>query len=237
MTKLSLVIPCYNEAPGLALLVDRCAEVFREHEGVEVILVDNGSTDATAEVLPELIAPHAFLRTVRVAENQGYGHGILTGLRAAQGAILAWTHADLQTDPLDALRGLALFDAAPDPERVFVKGRRYGRPLSDVVFTVGMAAFESALLQTPLWDINAQPTMMPASFFATWQDPPGDFSLDLFAYHAAVRAGLQITRFPVHFGARVQGISRWNVNWRAKVNFIKRTVGYSLQLRRSLAGS
>jgi hypothetical protein len=248
--RLSLVIPCYNEARSLPQLVRRAERVVAAG-GVEVVLVDNGSTDDSPAVLRELLAGRPGLRSVRVEVNQGYGHGILTGLRAAAGApgradaasvpqILGWTHADLQSDPLDALRGLALFEdlqsrEGADPERLFVKGRRYGRPLADTAFTVGMSAFETALLRRPLWDINAQPTLFPASFFAGWTDPPTDFSLDLYAYHRAVDAGLRVARFPVSFGARQHGVSSWNVDWRAKARFIRRTAGYSLALRRALA--
>lgn len=232
MPACSLVIPCYNEADNLPLLVDRCADVFGGRDDVEVILVDNGSTDRTPQLLPGLIAPYPFLRSVRVPVNEGYGHGILTGLRAATGQVLAWTHADLQTDPGDVLKGLELFQHSADPERLLVKGRRHGRPPGDVVFTVGMAAFETALLRVPMWDINAQPTLFPKSFFDGWVDPPKDFSLDLFAYYSAVKGGLKIARFPVFFGKRAHGISRWNVNWQAKVKFIRRTVDYSLAMHR-----
>jgi glycosyltransferase involved in cell wall biosynthesis len=230
--ELSLVIPCYNEAANLPLLIDRCAQVFGGRVDVEVILVDNGSSDGSGAVLAAAVAQHPFLRTVRVEVNEGYGHGILSGLRAARGRVLAWTHADMQTDPADVLVGLARFQASAEPERLFVKGRRYGRPLTDLVFTWGMAAFETALLRTPMWDINAQPTMFPASFFATWSDPPKDFSLDLFAYWSAVQAGLTRERFPVYFGKRAHGISRWNVDWKAKVKFIQRTYDYSLAMAR-----
>jgi glycosyltransferase involved in cell wall biosynthesis len=230
--ELSLVIPCYNEAANLPLLIARCAEIFGGRGDVEVILVDNGSSDGSGEILAEAVARHGFLRSVRVEVNEGYGHGILSGLRAARGRVLAWTHADMQTDPADALVGLARFQASSSPERLFVKGRRYGRPLTDLIFTWGMAAFETALLRTPMWDINAQPTMFPASFFATWSDPPKDFSLDLFAYWSAVQAGLTMERFPVYFGQRAHGISRWNVNWKAKVKFIRRTYDYSLAMAR-----
>lgn len=233
---LSLVIPCYNEAPGLPMLVDRVREALGRRGDVEVILVDNGSTDATPDVLPGLIAAASgdalTLRAVRVPVNQGYGHGILTGLRAAEGEALGWTHADLQTDPADALTALDLMAAAPEPARAFVKGRRFGRPLGDRVFTWGMAAFETALLRTPMWDINAQPTVFSRAFFATWDDPPGDFSLDLYAYWRAAQDGLTIVRFPVHFGPRVFGDSRWNTSMAARGRFIRRTVDFSLALAR-----
>jgi glycosyltransferase involved in cell wall biosynthesis len=233
LPKLSLVIPCYNEEKNLPLLVRRCREALA-HDVAEVVLVDNGSTDGSATVLADLLSGQSLLRSVRVEVNRGYGFGIMSGLRAATGDVLAWTHADLQTDPADALRGLALFERAAAPERLFVKGRRHGRPASDVAFTVGMSAFETLLLARPLWDINAQPTMFHRCFLDTWSEPPDDFALDLFAYYTARHAGLEIARFPVRFGERAHGVSHWNVNWAAKAKFIRRTIDYSFRLRRKL---
>lgn len=229
--KLSLVIPCYNESANLPLLLERC-KALAQRPDTEVILVDNGSTDASPRVLAELLPNYPGCRSVRVEVNQGYGFGILSGLAAADGDVLAWTHADMQTDPQDALRGLVFFEQ--HGLDVFVKGRRYGRPLADVAFTVGMSAFETMLLRRPMWDINAQPTMFSRRFFQTWKDAPHDFSLDLYAYYQALQGGLSVHRFPVRFGVRAHGVSHWNVNWAAKRKFIKRTVDFSLQLRRSL---
>jgi glycosyltransferase involved in cell wall biosynthesis len=226
--KFSLVIPCYNEAANIPLLLDRCREGALR-PGMEVILVDNGSTDKSQDVLRELLPNYPGCRTVRVESNQGYGFGILSGLAAASGKILGWTHADIQTDPQDALRGLEFFDRYGS--NVFVKGRRYGRPLGDVAFTVGMSAFETVLLGRPMWDINAQPTMFSRAFFETWREPPHDFSLDLYAYFQARRAGLAVHRFPVLFRERAHGVSHWNVNWAAKRKFIRHTVMFSLELK------
>lgn len=228
--KFSLVIPCYNEAANLPLLLDRCKDLAGAD--VEVILVDNGSSDDTPDVLLRLLPAYPGCRSVRVEQNQGYGFGILSGLRAARGEILGWTHADMQTDPQDARKGMALF--AQHGARSFVKGRRHGRPLADVVFTLGMSVFETILLRKPLWDINAQPTMFTREFFATWSEPPHDFSLDLYAYYEARRQGLEVHRFPVVFGERAHGTSHWNVNWAAKRKFIRRTIDFSLELKRKL---
>ena len=231
MLSFSLIIPCYNEAANLPLLLKRC-QLLVAQPGIEVVLVDNGSTDDSAAVLRALLPSYPGCRSVRVEQNQGYGFGILTGLRAASGDILGWTHADMQTDPQDALRGLELFEKfGPNS---FVKGRRYGRPLGDIAFTVGMSFFETLLLGKPLWDINAQPTMFSRQFFETWHEPPHDFSLDLYAYYQARLTGLGVHRFPVLFGERAHGVSHWNVNWAAKRKFIRRTIDFSLQLRKSL---
>jgi len=229
--KFSLIIPCYNEAANLPLLLDRCKEVAHR-PGVEVILVDNGSTDNSPEILVSLLSQYPGCRSVRVEKNQGYGFGILTGLRAATGDILGWTHADMQTDPQDALRCLEYFKKLGP--NCFVKGRRYGRPLGDVAFTIGMSFFETLLLGKPLCDINAQPTMFSRQFFETWYEPPHDFSLDLYAYYQAHLAGLDIHRFPVFFGKRAYGVSHWNENWSAKWKYIRRTLSFSVQLKRCI---
>jgi polyisoprenyl-phosphate glycosyltransferase len=234
LPELSLVIPCYNEAGNLPALIARIVEVFGDRDA-EVILVDNGSTDDTPEAMARLIAGHEFIRGTRVEVNQGYGFGILSGLAVAEGEVLAWTHADLQTDPKDALDGLALFRESPQPDRLFVKGSRYGRGLRDVIFTWGMSLFETLLLGKPLWDINAQPTMFHRRFYAAWQKPPHDFSLDLFAYCTAARHGLRIVRFPVFFGLRHSGVGHSD-KISAKLKISMRTFGYSIELRRRLRG-
>jgi glycosyltransferase involved in cell wall biosynthesis len=229
--RFSLVIPCYNEAANLPLLLERCKDLV-SNSGIEVVLVDNGSTDGSPAILLDRLPSYPGCRSVRVQKNQGYGFGILFGLAAAKGSILGWTHADMQTDPQDALRGLELF--AKDGENIFVKGCRHGRPLADVAFMVGMSVFETLLLARPLWDINAQPTMFSRKFHDAWVAPPHDFSLDLYAYYHALRCGLSVHRFPVRFGDRAHGVSHWNVNWAQKRKFIRRTIDFSVELKKDI---
>ena len=229
--KFSLVIPCYNESANLPLLLERCKEMSSRPD-IEVILVDNGSTDNSSDVLLNLLPKYPGCRSVKVEKNQGYGFGILAGLKAAEGDFIGWTHADMQTDPQDALRGFELF--GKHGSDIMIKGRRYGRPLADVVFTLGMSIFETILLRKPMWDINAQPTIFSRAFFESWNNPPYDFSLDLYAYYLARCNRLEIHRIPVKFGERAHGVSHWNVNWAAKRKFIRRTVDFSLLLRKSL---
>ncbi len=225
----SLIIPCFNEAKNLPILISRCKDLIEKYP-VEIILVDNGSTDNSSM----LIAKYPFIKLVKVKKNEGYGNGILEGLNNASGEILAWTHADLQTDPNDLMRGLELVLASTNPQRLFLKGRRYGRSFFDVIFTFGMSLFETLLLQKLMWDINAQPTIFHKSFFQTWQKPPNDFSLDLYVYFMAKKSKLVIKRFPVKFSKRLHGTSDWNTSLLGKYKFIKRTLSYSFNLKRKL---
>lgn len=226
----TLVIPCYNEGSNLTALAKRCIEVCAADPLLDVLLVDNGSVDDSPAIFARGFG-HPRVGSIRVKVNQGYGFGILSGLQAAGGDVIGWTHADLQTDPMDALAALAPFRQAAAPTRVFVKGRRTGRPLRDMVFTWGMTAFASLMLNTPLSDINAQPTFFHRDFFAGWHNPPLDFSLDLYAYVQAVRAGLDIHRVPVHFGPRLSGTGH-NESLANKLKYSKRSAHYILELRR-----
>src|SRR3712207_3387284 len=131
----SLALPCYNEGRSLPELVRRSRFTAEAGDG-EVVLVDNGSTDDTPRVLAKLLSPDDDrVRTIRVDPNRCYGWGITSGLAVTRAPIVGWTHADLQTDPADALRAVAALDGL---DRGFVKGRRYGRPAADRVFTAGM---------------------------------------------------------------------------------------------------
>lgn len=167
---LSIIIPCYNEAQNLPILIERCKKVYTR-KNVEVIFVDNGSTDSTPDVLTTLLKDESILKSIRVDVNKGYGFGILAGLRESKGKILGWTHADMQTDPYDCLRAIECFERHSTPDKLFLKGARQQRPLMDVIFTLGMSIFETILLRKGLWDINAQPTLFHRDFFSSWQSP------------------------------------------------------------------
>jgi glycosyltransferase involved in cell wall biosynthesis len=227
---LSLVIPCYNEALSLPSLIEKCESLISDE--VEVILVDNGSSDGTPEILRPYTDNPTGLRSVRVDVNHGYGSGILAGLEATKGDVVGWTHADMQTDPKDAVKALEIYQKSSNSSKLFVKGKRTGRPIVDQIFTIGMSIFETLFMRARMWDINAQPTLMHRSLYSKWQNPPTDFSLDLYAYYQAKNHGQEIRRMPVYFGPRTFGDSHWNTGMVSRLQFICRTLSYSWQLRK-----
>lgn len=228
--KLSIVVPCYNEKENIPLILERFRKVIEKRD-VEVILVDNGSTDGTAELLKKLLPEYPFAHTVRVKVNQGYGYGILQGLKECNGDYIGWTHADMQTDPEDVIRAFKLIERS-GRNQVFVKGRRKGRPLFDRFFTNGMSLFESLYLGTRLYDINAQPNIFPRGFLKEWKKPPYDFSLDLYALYMAKKKKMEVIRFEVLFPERIHGTSSWNTGLVSKWKFIKRTLAFSRKLKK-----
>lgn len=234
----SIVVPCYNESGNLPNLIARFEALVPEDRSKldwELVLVDNGSTDGSAGVFAkELEKPgRDFVRVVTVpSPNVGYGHGIVTGLRAAKGELLAWTHADGQTPPKDVLRAFEMLESAPDPEATLVKGRRRARPLRDTLFTMGMQAAALAILGESLEDINGQPKCFPRRLFELASNPPTDLSLDLYFFYVAKKNGFAVRTFDVQFGDREHGESKWAFNFRSKARNVARSVKYMAALRR-----
>lgn len=224
----SLVIPCFNEERGLLELIQRCSILVDQGNG-EVIFVDNGSTDNTAKLLEERLRGNQQLRWICLENNEGYGGGILAGLEVARSTILGWTHADLQTDPLDVLRVLRQLNVE---DTFFAKGSRRGRPLDQRILTGGMSLVVTAILGRMVRDVNGQPTLFSRELYEEWSLPPRDFLIDLYAFAMAKQFKARILRFSVRFKLRKHGISSWNINLRAKREMIMRTILFSIDLRR-----
>ncbi|WP_211363142.1 glycosyltransferase family 2 protein [Thermochromatium tepidum] len=126
---LSIILPARNEARSLQQLLPRLREVIPE---AELILVDDGSTDATAAVAEE-----AGARVIRHPYGMGNGAAIKSGARAATGDILVFMDADGQHDPADIPRLLAKLDEGYDMV-VGARGRgsqaNLGRGLANGVY-------------------------------------------------------------------------------------------------------
>jgi len=226
----SIIIPCYNEKENLSQLITICKQELCSN-GVEVILIDNGSNDDSQNILNKIDNSKGLLKTYKLENNRGYGGGILFGLSNATGNYIGWTHADLQTHPSDVLKGFNLMES----NNTFIKGSRVGRPITESIFSIGMSIFESIILKKPLWEINAQPTIFAKSFFQSWKNPPNDFSLDLYAYVMAKEEKLKIKRFKVFFPKRLFGYSSWNTGLSAKIALIKRTIEFSFKLKKDIS--
>jgi glycosyltransferase involved in cell wall biosynthesis len=121
--ELSLVVPCYNEQEALPYTLPGLAAAFaKAGRKLELVAVDNGSTDRTAAVLDELAGRGLPLTRVRVEKNQGYGFGLLSGIPHARAPWIGFIPADGQVDPEDVER---LFEALiPCGPRTMGKVRR-----------------------------------------------------------------------------------------------------------------
>jgi glycosyltransferase involved in cell wall biosynthesis len=111
--KLSIVAPVYNEVDNLRPLVAEILEALAPSGlKLEILLVDDGSTDGSAAQIGKLAREHGPVRGVRFRENRGQTAALDAGFKAAVGSVIVTIDADLQNDPRDIPALLEALEAA-----------------------------------------------------------------------------------------------------------------------------
>ncbi|MCK4692666.1 MAG: glycosyltransferase family 2 protein [Anaerolineales bacterium] len=96
--KLSIVMPVYNEHATIEEILSRVEAVGLADE---IVIVDDGSTDGTRELLHELASKYPITNLIMHQHNQGKGAAVRTGIQAARGELILIQDADLEYDPRD----------------------------------------------------------------------------------------------------------------------------------------
>src|ERR1044071_3202478 len=99
---LSMFFPAYNDGGTIASLVILAVQVAgRLTSDFEVIVVNDGSSDATKDILDDLARTHPNVRAIHHPQNRGYGAALRTGFAAATKDLIAYTDGDGQYDPAE----------------------------------------------------------------------------------------------------------------------------------------
>ncbi len=226
---LSIVLPCYNESDNLHDLISRL-DLLISKRPIQIVLVNNGSQDASAEVFAhELgqVQSRSQFKLVHIEHNQGYGNGILTGLRQAEGRLLGWSHADLQFDPKNLIQAYELYlhheKLNSNQGKFVVKGLRTERREREKPFSSGLDQIASWVMNSTLRDINGQPKIFSRNFYSLFRDTaPLDLSLDTYWMARAAKCGYIFFTIPVYFAERVAGESSWNTTRWSKAKTVGR---------------
>jgi glycosyltransferase involved in cell wall biosynthesis len=236
MLKLSVIIPCYNEEKNIPILFERVLSILSDNKDldIEVILVENGSNDNSKAVFKSYETLNAKIKLCYIDKNIGYGNGILKGLEVATGDMLAWTHADMQTDFADVIKAYNLFISLDNINYV-IKGKRKNRSFLDNIFTFGMQIVVMLLLKVNINDINAQPKLFSRDFYNKYinSTAPLDFSLDLYLLYMAIKNHYKIKTIDVFFNKRLYGEAKGGGSLKTKYKLIIRTLKYIFLLRKS----
>jgi glycosyltransferase involved in cell wall biosynthesis len=229
--RLSIVIPAYNEGYHLETVVRRLYDAVHIGEpSSEIIIVNNGSTDSTPRIATDLTASLHGVRVVDVYPNEGYGNGVLHGLKAASGDVLGWVHADDQASPQDLLNIFYRLNEAPYDLCKAVRIQRdesVWRLFQSVVYN---SVFR-LLFGVPFRDINGTPKLMTRSLYEKLNLGSRDWFLDPETVLKAHDAKARIGEVEILWRARNGGSS--HVRLSTALQFIKHMIQYRFSKYRS----
>lgn len=200
--KLSAIIPAYNEASTIEEILKRVAAVAGSGVEIEMVVVDDASTDGTREVLRSLDLPG--LRVLRHESNQGKGAAIRTGLGAATGEVVIIQDADLEYDPEDYRAILAPMKEHGAP--VVYGSRILGRnPHSYLRYYYGgrlLTRVFNVLFRTRLTDLNTCYKAFRREVLASIPLRGDGFEFCTEVTARLVRQGVPIVEVPIAYHPR-----------------------------------
>ena len=235
--KLSLVVPCYNEAENVIPFQEAVIQAF---DGCgydyEIVFVDDGSTDATLHNLKKIFAAQACpVKVVSFSRNFGKEAGLYAGLHYASGDYISLIDADLQQRPELVREMAAILDEKKEYDVVAAYQDRRGE---GKVLSFFKRCFYKII--NALSKVSLQPD---ASDFRTFRRSVRDSILDLAEYHRFSKGifawvGYSTCFIPYTAQPRANGTTKWNF-WKLFNYAVEGIIGYStapLRLATCLGG-
>jgi glycosyltransferase involved in cell wall biosynthesis len=205
---LSIFFPAYNDSGTIASLVITALRTARGlTSDFEVIVVNDGSADGTAEILDELARTYPEVRVVHHETNRGYGGALRSGFASATRELVFYTDGDAQYDPAEMEVLWRRFDADVD----LVNGYKISRsdPLHRII--IGRVYHHTVKLAFGLTvrDVDCDFRMMRRSIFDKVQLEKNSGVICLEMMKKITDAGFRIAEVPVHHYHRAYGRSQF----------------------------
>src|ERR1700730_919174 len=205
---LSVFFPALNDSGTIASMVIRVVKAASElTPDYEIIVVNDGSTDATAEIAEELARTYPHVRVVHHPANRGYGGALQTGFRSSTKDLIFYTDGDAQYDPAE----LAALWARMTPDADLVNGSKFDRaePRPRVIIGRLYHHIVSILFGLTVRDVDCDFRLMRRSIFERihLEKTSGVICLELMKKIHEAR--FRIVEVPVHHYHRAFGRSQF----------------------------
>jgi glycosyltransferase involved in cell wall biosynthesis len=232
--RLSVVMPCYNESATIGEIVKR---VLASHHTAELIIVDDGSTDGTRDLLGSFDDER--VTVVLQPHNQGKGAAIRRGFREASSDFVIVQDADLEYDPVDYDLVLEpLLSNAAD----VVYGSRFqsGRPRRVLYFWHSVGNRALTVLSNMFTDLNLSDMETCFKAFRTEVVKSLDLKEDRFGIEPEITAkvaagGWRVWEVGISYSGRTYAEGK-KISWRDGVAAVRCIVKYGIEARRSRPG-
>jgi glycosyltransferase involved in cell wall biosynthesis len=205
---LSVFFPAYNDSGTIASMVIRAVQTASElTPDYEVIIVNDGSVDATPEIVDELARTYPHVRAVHHSCNRGYGGALQTGFRTASKELVFYTDGDAQYDPAELK---ALWERLT-PDADLVNGYKISRsdPLHRIVIGRLYHHIVKILFGLTVRDVDCDFRLMRRRIFEriNLEKTSGVICLEMMK--KITDGGFQIVEVPVHHFHRAYGKSQF----------------------------
>jgi glycosyltransferase involved in cell wall biosynthesis len=217
--RLSIIVPVYNEVRTVQAVLDRLVAIDLPVDR-EILVVDDGSTDGTREVLTRVSHPQ--ITVLLAPQNGGKGSAIRRGLAAAAGSIVAIQDADLELDPQQLgtlvapiLRG----------ETQVVYGSRFANGYAGLPWVAATAnrvltSVTNVLFSASLTDMETCYKLMRIEVARSLALTANRFDIEPQITARVLRAGHRIHELPVRFDARTRAQGK-KIGWRDGVHALQ----------------
>ena len=200
----SLVVPMWNESARIEATVATLADAFAD-DGVEVIFVDDGSDDGTADIVERACKEAAFdAEVMRFTQNRGKGAAVRAGLLAATGDTVGFVDADLSAGPaeiervfaaVDAGRGDVVLASRATADATITVRQPFVRRWSGWLFNLGLRAGRLTRLTDTQCGLKAFRVEVVPLLFGPLV--AAGFAFDVEVLARAERLGLAVTEVPI----------------------------------------
>ena len=231
--RISVVVPVYNEEETVAQVLESLAQVALD---LEVVVVDDASTDRTWEILQELRQKEPFnaYHFVRHNHNQGKGAGLRTGFGLVSGELVTVQDADMEYDPQDipALVRKWEMEKEAGNSKIAVYGYR---DLSGQKFMTRwgnrfLTVVTNILFGSRIHDMETCYKLMPGELARALPMEGRRFEIEPEITSCILQAGYQILEIPISYKPRTaKKLNPWKDGWPALAMLLRRRFGKPFQ--------